>query len=101
MSSMRSLTEIELRNLANQLESAHDLIAESYDYPLKDLIANLRHPDYKGGNIEESSNGHIKSYQLSFTSPPSTWRTLCGVWGYYQIEASTLRSTEFLSFINS
>jgi len=90
MTNRRRLTELEQEVLIERLESLDVAIAEAYDYPVEDLVANLRDPKANTDNEVEEADGEAVRYYLRFTSPPRTWKMLCGVSGLYTIDAKTL-----------
>ena len=101
MTNRRRLTELELEALIERLESLDVAIAEAYDYPVEDLVANLRSPRSNKGNEVEEVDGEAVRYFLRFRSPPRTWKTLCGVSGLYTIDAKTLEALFFAAELRS
>lgn len=95
MEATRELTAEEVQNLANQLRNAYDSIKDSYDYPLDDLIDYLRQTQGKPIHAVEESAGVAIRYFLMFSSPPETWKALCGREGIYTVDARTLRAINF------
>ncbi len=101
MEATRELTKEEVENLANHLRNAYDSIKDSYDYPLDDLIDFLQKTQNKPIHAVEESAGVAVKYFLYFSSPPSTWKALCGREGIYTVDAKTLRAISFeISIMN-
>jgi hypothetical protein len=92
----QKLTAEELIAIADRLESLAPSIAEGYEYPVADLIANLRDFSKERENyVERDENGEPVVYYLFFSSPPSTWQSLCGRQGIYTVDAKSLESRNF------
>ena len=101
MTNRRRLTELKLKALIERLESLDAATSEAYDYPVEDLVANLRDPKANKGNEVEEVDGEAVRYFLRFTSPPRTWKTLCGVAGLYTIDVKTLKALCFAAELRS
>jgi len=96
LNTRRKLTAEELRSIADRLESLSPSIAEGYEYPLSDLIANLRESGGEMENyVELDRNGTAVLYYLHFSSPAWTWESLCGREGIYTVDATSLQSQGF------
>jgi len=95
MITRRKLTAKEQEALALRLEEMKSSIQESYEYPLDDLIDNLKNSKQINNNeVEEDSNRALR-YFLHFSSPYETWEMLCGRAGIYTVDARSLKALDF------
>lgn len=93
------INEDEFQLLLLRLKHANEEVTSTYKYPFTDLIEHIE----KVGNsschaISRDDNGTVTEYFIAFSSPSDTWETLCGVAGYYKVDAETLKSKEFQCF---
>ena len=95
MNTRRKLTAKEQDTLITRLENMKSSIEESYEYPLEDMIENLRDPKQRKRNEIEEKNGKADKYYIHFTSPSWTWEMLCGRSGVYTIDATSLKALNF------
>lgn len=95
MNTRRMLTPKEQEALVIQLEELRSSIHDSYEYPLNNLIDNLKDPEQNKDNEVEENNGHALRYYLHFSSPAITWRMLCGRAGIYTVVAASLKAIDF------
>ncbi len=94
--SRRSLSADELKLIIERLENADPSITISYEYPVDDLLANLKeNADAANEFVEIDSEGNHIQYLLNFCSPAWTWEELCGAAGIFTIDAASLKSLGF------
>ena len=93
--SRRVLTPEEQGVLAQRLEGSVSTVGESYEYPLADLIENIRNPEQNKSNEVDEVGGSPVRYILRFVSPKETWESLCGRAGVYTVDATTLQAIDF------
>lgn len=91
----RKLTHEKQDALVTRLEELRLSIGENYEYPLDDLIDNLKNPEQRKNNEVEEDNGVALKYYLHFRSPDKTWEMLCGRAGIYTVDAVTMRALHF------
>lgn len=95
METRRKLNAEEQELLALRLEDLYLSVSESYEYPLKDLIDNLRNSKQRRKNEVEEMAGKATKYFLRFSSPDETWEMLCGRAGIYTVDAESLKAIDF------
>lgn len=101
MNTRRKLSREEQEEMIARLQALPSTIAESYKFPLKDLIDNLKDPvlsmDYE---VEENEGVPVK-YCLHFSGSLMTWKMLCGSSGIFTVDAATLKAIDFrMTLIN-
>jgi len=78
------------------LENADPSITNAYEYPIDNLLANLKETAGAANEfVEIDSEGNHMHYLLNFCSPAWTWEELCGAAGIFTIDAASLRSLGF------
>ena len=92
---LHPLSPSQLEKLIERMENFDNETEESYEYPVSDLIANLRHPGTSRRSKVEIIDDKATRYYLYFTSPPETWKMLCGRTGTYTVDADSLRALCF------
>ena len=95
MNTRRKLTSHEQSSLVARLEELRSSIEDSYEYPLDDLIDNLKNPKQRKKNEVEEDNGVALRYYLHFSSPDETWELECGCAGIYTVDAGSLKAVDF------
>lgn len=95
MTTRRKLAKEEQRIIARRLVRLDAAIADTYKFPVEDLVYHLRKRRKNVESEVEEENGVAIKYYLDFSSPQDTWGELCGRAGIYTVDAESLRAIGF------